>query len=87
MTNRIYVNHTVRTAADLKTFPRVVSTSVYTSAWFNDKRIEPVKRKHGNGEQWMPHRFPIRGGISWRDAMTADMSEPNPFLDLIKIDD
>jgi hypothetical protein len=83
---RIYVNHTVRTEADLKTGPRVVPAFIYTNTIFNEKRVEPVKRKHGAGEQWMVHRFPIKGGISLRDAIIADMSQPNPLLGLIEHD-
>lgn len=41
--------------------------------------IEPVKRKHGNGEQWMVHRFPIKGGITWHDAMLIEAATPNPW--------
>ncbi len=46
------------------------------------KCIEPVKRKHGgNGVQWVMHRFEIKGGISWRDAMIYDMMiQPNQFV-------
>jgi hypothetical protein len=79
---RIYVNHTVRTAADLTTGPRVVAASLYSKRIFNEKRVEPIKRKHGSGEQWMVHRFPIKGGISLCDAMIADMCEPNLLLGL-----
>ena len=37
------------------------------------KCIEPVKRNHGNGLEWQAHRFPIRGGISWREVMKEDL--------------
>lgn len=59
---------------------------IYNNRLFHEKRVEPVKRNHGNGLQWMVHRFPIKGGISLRDAMVADASQPNPLLDLIEYD-
>ena len=42
--------------------------------------VEPVKRNKGNGLQWIIHRFPIRGGISRREAMLRDMARPTPLL-------
>jgi hypothetical protein len=30
--------------------------------------------------EWQSHRFEIKGGISFREAMIRDMSEPNVFL-------
>ena len=45
------------------------------------KCIEPVKRKHGNTyPEWQCHRFPIKGGISWRDVLIMEWSKPNPWL-------
>jgi hypothetical protein len=53
---------------------------------FNAKTIEPVKRKHGSLlPEWQMHRFPIKGGISMRDALAYDMlTSPNRT---IKIED
>lgn len=50
---------------------------IYTHFW-NRKCIEPVKRRcGGSGMRWVSHRFEIKGGISWRDAMAMDMAQPN----------
>lgn len=34
----------------------------------NAKCIEP-HRRNKDGMRWIAHRFPIKGGISWRDVM------------------
>ena len=45
------------------------------------KCVEPVKRKHGSlRPEWQHHRFEIKGGISFREAMIRDMSAPNVLL-------
>jgi hypothetical protein len=45
------------------------------------KVVEPCKRLKGNlTSDWIIHRFPIKGGISLRDAWLIDMSRPNPLL-------
>lgn len=46
------------------------------------KIVEPAKRNK-DGVQWIVHRFPIKGGISLREAMIRDMSQPNPLLSKI----
>lgn len=53
--------------------------SIFSNATYHRKCIEPVKRRRGTSEpQWQPHRFEIKGGISFRDAMVYDMmSQPN----------
>ncbi len=60
------------------------TSSIYRDFWHR-KCIEPVKRRHGSTQpEWQVHRFEIKGGISWRDAMIYDMmSQRNPFLDMI----
>ena len=58
---------------------RSLISSLYVDCWHR-KCIEPVKRAHGNGLQWQSHRFAIKGGISWREAMCRDMSEPNILM-------
>jgi hypothetical protein len=48
------------------------------------KVVEPCKRLKGNlTPDWIIHRFPIKGGISLRDAWLIDMSRPNPLLKLL----
>ena len=48
------------------------------------KVVEPVKRNK-DGVQWIIHRFPIKGGISLRDAMAYDMmNQPNPFISMLE---
>jgi hypothetical protein len=48
------------------------------------KVVEPRKRLKGNlTPDWIIHRFPIKGGISLRDAWLIDMSRPNPLLKLL----
>lgn len=38
--------------------------------------VEPMKRKHGSTQpQWQSHRFPIKGGITWAEAMRRDLCE------------
>jgi hypothetical protein len=62
------------------------SPLIYTDFW-RKRCVEPVKRKHGSLKpEWQHHRFEIKGGISWRDAMLLDMSQPNPLLSLVKFD-
>jgi len=55
---------------------------VYSNGIWNRKCIEPIKRVHGDGLQWICHRFEIKNGISWRDAMIRDFSRPNPLLEM-----
>jgi len=50
----------------------------------NEKRVEPVKRKKGEkSPQWIVHRFPIKGGISLRDAWLRDLCRPTPLLGML----
>lgn len=58
---------------------RSLISSLYVDS-MHLKCIEPVKRTHGNGMQWQSHRFAIKDGISFREAMLKDMSEPNVLL-------
>ncbi len=44
--------------------------------------VEPKKRNK-DGLRWISHRFPIRNGITWREAMLRDMTEPNHLLRLL----
>lgn len=49
------------------------------------KCVEPVKRNK-DGVKWIIHRFPIKGGISIRDAMIYDMLiQRNSLLHMIKV--
>ena len=48
-----------------------------TMAIFHERRYEPVKRNHGNGPEYIGHRFPIKGGISLRDVMWKQAGEYN----------
>lgn len=48
----------------------------------HSKCVEPVKRNK-DGTRWISHRFPIKGGISMRDTMVLDFSEPNPLFELL----
>lgn len=59
--------------------------SVYSGELWARKCVEPVKRNK-DGVQWIVHRFPIKGGISIREAMLYDMAnQRNHFLDLVRI--
>lgn len=60
---------------------------IYSGSFMRRKCIEPIKRRHGSPQpEWQAHRFEIKGGISWRDAMIYDMAnQRNPFLDMIKV--
>lgn len=58
---------------------RSLISSLYVDS-MHRKCIEPVKRTHGNGPQWQSHRFAIKGGISFREAMLRDLAEPNVLL-------
>lgn len=62
---------------------RGAKMSILSNHWMHRKCIEPVKRTHGNGPQWVSHRFEIKGGISFRDAMIRDMAQPNILLALL----
>lgn len=54
--------------------------SIYTDLW-NKPCIEPIKRKHGSYHaEWQSHRFSIKGGITWRQAMIIDFSARNVLL-------
>ncbi len=45
------------------------------------KVVEPKKRLKGNKTpEWIVHRFPIKGGISLRDAWLIDLAKPNPLF-------
>lgn len=41
------------------------------------KCYEPVERNHGNGPQYIRHRFPIKDGISALDVMKRQSLEYN----------
>lgn len=51
---------------------------VLTNAIWHRKIVEPQKRNK-DGVKWIVHRFPIKGGISLRDALVSDMFRPSPF--------
>jgi hypothetical protein len=47
-----------------------MTSHIYSNEWAWLKCIEPVPRRKGNPwPEWQVHRFPIKGGISWRDVM------------------
>jgi len=46
----------------------------------HSKTIEPDKRKVGGRFGWASHRFPIKNGISPREALIRDAARRNPFL-------
>ena len=50
--------------------------------WFHDllnsKTIEPQKRLRGGSYGWADHRFPIKDGISLREALMRDICQPYP---------
>lgn len=56
---------------------------MYDQSLWNKKCVEPIKRNK-DGVHWIVHRFPIKNGISIRDAMIYDMLQPNPFIDLMR---
>jgi hypothetical protein len=59
--------------------------SISSNSWYHRKCVEPVKRKHGGlRPEWQSHRFEIKGGISWHEAMIRDMAEPNPWIEWMK---
>lgn len=59
--------------------------SIYSNYFMRGKFIEPVKRKHGRTyPEWQPHRFEIKGGISWRDVIIRE-SDNNSLLKMIKV--
>ena len=41
-----------------------------------DRCYEPVQRNK-DGMRWIRHRFPIKGGITWRDVLHQDMMGTN----------
>lgn len=44
---------------------------------FHTRCVEPVKRNK-DGMRWIMHRFPIKNGISLREAWLKDLTEPMP---------
>jgi hypothetical protein len=59
---------------------RPVRTYILADIW-RDKCVEPVKRKYAsNGVQWVVHRFPIKDGISLRDAWIRELYRPSPMM-------
>ena len=56
----------------------------YDNRAWHVKCVEPIKR-YKDGLKWVIHRFPIKNGISIRDAMIYDMLiQPNPLLKLVR---
>ena len=55
--------------------------NIFDGVW-HAKVYEPVKRNK-DGMRWIMHRFQIKGGISFREAMMKDMFEPNKLIRLI----
>lgn len=52
--------------------------------WVRCKIYEPVPRKFGgSGVQYVPHRFEIKDGISWRDVLIRNNT--NKLLKMVKI--
>ena len=47
--------------------------------YFHARCVEPVKRNK-DGLRWIVHRFPIKAGISLREAMLIDAARPNVLL-------
>ncbi len=61
-----------------------MTLEIYNGALWNKKCVEPIKRNK-DGVKWIVHRFPIKNGISLKDAMIYDMfMQPNPLLDLLE---
>ena len=59
---------------------------IYSNYFMTGKFIEPVKRKHGRTyPEWQPHRFEIKGGISWRDVIIHESNNYNMLLKMIKV--
>lgn len=52
---------------------------------FTAKIWEPRKRNK-DGMRWISHRFPIKGGISYREVMHLSLSDNNIFLAVIAED-
>lgn len=53
----------------------------------HSKCIEPRKRMVGGVWGWASHKYPIKGGISHRLAMIADLYEPrNGMLQLLGLE-
>lgn len=52
----------------------------------NEKCVEPIKRNK-DGVRWIVHRYPIKGGISLREAWIRDMCQPNTYLQRLKVID
>lgn len=52
---------------------------------FDEPVYEPVKRNK-DGLRWISHRFPIKGGISARELLARNLTEPNPLLEILRMD-
>ena len=55
---------------------------IYLNKIWHAKVVEPKKRNK-DGMRWIVHRFPIKGGISLRQAMLLDMFRPHPLWKMI----
>jgi hypothetical protein len=59
--------------------------SIYSMDYFKKDRVVEPHKRNKDGVQWIVHRFPIKGGITLRDAMIYDMAhQTNPFLSMIR---
>ena len=52
-------------------------------ATINAKNVEPEPRNK-DGVRWIAHRFPIKGGISTREAMARDFTRNNALFDRLR---
>jgi hypothetical protein len=60
------------------------SFSAYLEA-MHSKCIEPKPRRCGGRFGYVWHRFPIKGGVSWREVMWKQAGRPNPLFEMVKI--
>lgn len=59
---------------DYSGFIRALNAPVY----------ESKPRLCGGHFGYVSHRFPIKGGISWKEVMVRQSFAPNPLLDLVR---
>jgi len=57
----------------------------FSNDFWRKKVCEPKKRLVGGSYGWACHRFPIKGGISYRDIILIEACRPNPLLKLVQI--
>lgn len=58
-------------------------TLIIMARMMRDKVYEPQQRNK-DGMRWIKHRFPIKGGISFREVMAHNFTADNKLIAIIR---